>query len=153
VAVEVGDIAPDFTLKDQNGQDVTLSSFRGSKNVVIVFYPLAFTGVCTGELCAVRDDLASFQSETEQVLTISVDSVFSHKVFAEQQGYEFPLLSDFWPHGGVAQQYGVFNDERGIAVRGTFIVDKDGKVAWKVVNNIPDARDQGEYKQALASLA
>jgi peroxiredoxin len=109
--------------------------------------------VCTGELCAVRDDLASFQSETEQVLTISVDSVFSHKVFAEQQGYEFPLLSDFWPHGEVAQQYGVFNDERGIAVRGTFIVDKDGKVAWKVVNNIPDARDQGEYKQALASLA
>lgn len=153
MTVEVGQVAPDFTLRDQNGKDVTLSQFRGKRNVVALFYPLTFTGVCQGELCSVRDDLASFQNDDVQVLAISVDAPPAHKVWAEQQGYEFPLLADFWPHGKVAQVYGVFNDVAGLALRGTFIIDKGGVVRWKVVNQIPDARDQRAYLNALAALA
>jgi peroxiredoxin len=152
MTVEVGDKAPDFTLKDQHGQTVTLSDFRGEKNVVLVFYPFAFTGVCTGELCAIRDDLSSFVNDDTQVLSVSVDSVFSHRIFAEKENLDYPMLSDFWPHGEVATAYGVFDENLGAAVRGTFIIDKDGLVRWKVVNAIPDARDNGEYKKALASL-
>ena len=151
--VDVGQAAPDFTLRDQDGAEVTLSSFRGERNVVLIFYPLSFTGVCQGELCAVRDDLSRFQNDDVQVLSVSVDSVPTHKKWAEEQGYTFPLLSDFWPHGATAAAYGVFNEERGLAVRGTFVIDKQGVVAWKVVNAIPDARDQAEYLQALAALA
>jgi peroxiredoxin len=151
--VAVGDKAPDFTLKDQHGQEITLSSFQGEKNVVLLFYPLAFTGVCQGELCAVRDDLSRFQNDDVQVLAVSVDSVPTHSKWAAEQGYEFPLLSDFWPHGAVASSYGVFNDAIGLAVRGTFVIDKTGVVAWKVENAIPDARDQAEYLSALAALS
>ena len=151
--VDVGQTAPDFTLRDQDGAEVTLSSFRGERNVVLIFYPLAFTGVCQGELCAVRDDLSRFQNDDVQVLTVSVDSVPTHKKWAEEQGYTFPLLSDFWPHGATASAYGVFNEERGLATRGTFVIDKEGIVRWKVSNAIPDARDQAEYLQALAALA
>jgi mycoredoxin-dependent peroxiredoxin len=153
MTLEVGDKAPDFTLKDQHGAPITLSDFRGSKNVVVVFYPFAFTGVCTGELCAIRDDLGAFVNDDVQILSVSVDSVFSHRVFAEQQNLEYPMLSDFWPHGETAQAYGVFDENLGAAVRGTFIIDKDGIVRWKVVNAIPDARDQQEYKAVLDSLA
>jgi peroxiredoxin len=152
MTVEVGSVAPDFSLKDQNNETITLSEFRGKRNVVLLFYPLTFTGVCQGELCSVRDDLGAFQNENVQVLAVSVDSPFAHKVWADQQGYEFPLLADFWPHGAVATSYGVFNAERGIALRGTFVIDKEGVVRWKVVNNIPDARDQAEYVKALAAL-
>ena len=152
MAVEVGDKAPDFTLKDQNNEQVSLSDFAGKRNVVLLFYPLTFTGVCQGELCAVRDDLASFQNDDVQVLAISVDSAYAHKVWANEQGYDFPLLADFWPHGKVASDYGVFNEAAGIATRGTFIIDKAGVVRWKVVNAIPDARDQSEYVKALAEL-
>jgi len=151
--VDVGETAPDFTLKDQHGQDVTLSSFRGEKAVVLMFYPLAFTGVCTTELCAVRDDLSRFQNDEVQVLTVSVDSPPTHRIFAEKEGYDFPLLSDFWPHGKVAQDYGVFNETAGLASRGTFVIDTAGLVRWKVENAIPDARDQAEYLRALELLA
>lgn len=151
--VDVGDSAPDFTLKDNHGADVTLSSFRGSKNVVLMFYPLAFTGVCQGELCAVRDDLSRFQNDDVQVLAVSVDSIPTHSKWADEQGYEFPLLSDFWPHGAVASSYGVFNDAIGLATRGTYVIDKAGVIRWKVENAIPDARDQAEYLAALSSLA
>jgi peroxiredoxin len=152
VSVDVGSVAPNFTLKDQNNQDVSLADFKGDRNVVLVFYPLTFTGVCQGELCSIRDDIGSYQNDDVQVLAVSVDSVFAHKVWADQQGYTFPLLADFWPHGAVAESYGVFNADRGIAVRGTFVIDKTGVVRYKVVNAIPDARDQSEYLKALASL-
>jgi peroxiredoxin len=151
MAVEVGDRAPDFELKDQHGAPVKLSDYRGRK-VVLVFYPLAFSGVCQGELCEIRDDLPSFGEVDAQILAVSVDSMFSHRSWAEQQGYEFPLLSDFWPHGQVAQEYGVFDDNRGVATRGTFILDAEGVVRWKVVNAIPDARDLNEYRKVLAEL-
>jgi peroxiredoxin len=153
MAVEIGDVAPDFELKDQHGSPVKLSDRRGSKNVVLVFYPLAFSGVCSGELCELRDSFPEVEREDVELLTVSVDSVFVHKTWAETEGYEFGLLSDFWPHGDVAKAYGVFDDERGIATRGTFVIDKNGVVRWKVVNAIPQARDIAEYSKALAELS
>lgn len=151
--LEVGAEAPDFLLKDQNNQEVRLSDFRGRRNVLLVFYPLAFTGTCQGELCSVRDNLNDFVNESTQVLTVSVDSPYSHKVWAEQQGYDFPLLADFWPHGGVALAYGVFNDERGFANRGTFLIDKAGVIRFVEVNGPGQARDQDAWRKAIASLA
>ena len=105
--ISVGETAPDFELKDQHGAKVKLSSFKGEKNVVVLFIPFAFTGTCTGELCAIRDDLASFQNDDVQVIAISCDSPFTQKVFAEQEGYKFPVLADFWLHGATAQAYAV----------------------------------------------
>lgn len=150
--VDVGDTAPDFTLRDQYGQDVTLSAFRGFKHVVLVFYPLAFTGTCQGELCSLRDDLPRFENDEVQVLTISVDSTASHRTWAEREGFTFPLLADFWPHGEVARAYGVFDDKRGFAKRGTFVIDKDGVVRWRVVNESGESRDQSQWKAALEDL-
>ncbi len=152
MAVEVGDQAPDFELRDQHGTPVRLSSFRGVKNVVLVFYPLAFSGVCTGELCAIRDEFPEVNGDDVELLTISVDSTYAHRVWADAEHFEFGLLSDFWPHGGVAKLYGVFDPERGIATRGTFIIDKAGVVRWKVVNPILQARDLADYSKALAAL-
>ncbi|GAA0326907.1 peroxiredoxin [Actinoallomurus spadix] len=153
MTVEVGDAAPDFELKDQHGAPVRLSDFRGKKTVVLVFYPLAFSGVCTGELCAIRDELPTLGGDDVQVLAVSVDSMFSHRAWADQEGYEFPLLSDFWPHGAVARSYGIFDEDRGVATRGTYIIDKSGVVRWKVENAIPDARDLDEYRKALADIS
>lgn len=151
--VEVGEPAPDFTLRDQHNQEVSLSQFRGERNVVLMFYPYAFTRVCRGELCAVRDALPRFENDDVQVLTVSVDTVFAHRVWAEQEGFTFPMLADFWPHGAVAEAYGVFDRVRGCSTRGTFVIDKRGVVRWVVVNAIPDARDQQPLLAALASLA
>src|SRR5258705_8807313 len=153
MTVAVGADAPDFTLKDQNNQEVRLSDFRGAKNVLLVFYPLAFTGTCQGELCSVRDNLNDFVNDAVQVLTVSVDSSPAHKVWADREGYEFPLLADFWPHGAVARAYGVFNDERGFANRGTFIIDKLGVVRFAEMTGPGQARDQDAWRAALAALA
>ena len=153
MAIEVGDVAPDFELKDQHGAPVKLSDYRGEKTVVLVFYPLAFSGICTSELCSIRDELPTLGGDDVQVLAVSVDSMFAHRAWAEKEGYDFPLLSDFWPHGDVAKAYGIFKDDAGLAQRGTYIIDKAGVVRWKVENAIPDARDLGEYRQALAELS
>ena len=152
MAPEVGTEAPDFTLKDQNNQQITLSSFRGERNVLVVFYPFAFSGVCTGELCAVRDDIGTFQNDDVQILAVSVDHVYALKVWANEEGYQFPLLSDFWPHGEVAQTYEVFNYDRGMALRGTFLVDKGGILRFTEVNQPGEPRDQESWKKALAAL-
>jgi peroxiredoxin (alkyl hydroperoxide reductase subunit C) len=143
--------APDFTLKDQNNQEVRLSDFQGRKNVLLVFYPLAFTGTCQSELCAIRDNLNDFDNDTTQVLSVSVDSVFSHKVWADQQGYQFPLLADFWPHGAVAQAYGVFNEEKGVAYRGTFVIDRAGVISFSEMS-LTGARDQDGWRKALSDV-
>ena len=152
MAIEVGTKAPDFTLKSQHGEEVSLADFRGKKNVVVLFYPFAFTGVCTGELCALRDRLPSFVNDDVQLLAVSNDSPFALRVFADQEGLEYPLLSDFWPHGEVSRAFGVFDEEKGCAVRGTFVIDKEGVVRWTVVNAIPEARDLNEYVSALEAL-
>jgi peroxiredoxin len=152
MTVEVGSEAPDFTLNDYNKQPVTLSSFRGGKNVLLVFYPFAFSGICTGELCQVRDEIAAYEDENVQVIGVSVDTPFSLKAWAAQEGYQFPLLSDFWPHGEVAQAYGVFNEAAGLATRGTFLIDTAGVVRFAEVNAPGEARDQDAWKKAVASL-
>jgi mycoredoxin-dependent peroxiredoxin len=152
MSIEVGQPAPDFSLPNQHGEPITLSSFRGEKNVVVVFYPWAFTGVCTGELCELRDRIATFDNDETVTLAISCDAKFSLRIFAEREGYTFNLLSDHWPHGAAAQAYGVFNEKAGAALRGTFIIDREGIVRYAVVNAIPDARDPGEYEKVLASL-
>jgi peroxiredoxin (alkyl hydroperoxide reductase subunit C) len=152
MAPEVGTEAPDFTLKDQNNQEVTLSSFRGDRSVLVVFYPFAFSGICTGELCAVRDDLGSFQNTDVQILAISVDHPFTLKAWSDAHGYEFPLLADFWPHGRVAEEYGAFNAKAGFALRGTFLVDKTGTVRFAEVNGPGEPRDQEVWKKALAAV-
>lgn len=152
MAVEVGSEAPDFTLDDYNKQRVTLSSFRGSKAVLLVFYPFAFSGTCRGELCQLRDELGTYEDENVQVLGVSVDSPFALKAWANQEGYQFPLLSDFWPHGAVAQSYGVFNEAVGMALRGTFLIDVAGVVRFAEVNAPGQARDQDAWKKAVASL-
>ena len=152
MSVEVGEQAPDFELKDQHGSPVRLSSFQGTKNVVLVFYPLAFSGVCSGELDALRDDFPKITGEDVELLTVSVNSTFVLRTWADRDKFGFSLLSDFWPHGGVAKLYGVFDEDKGVATRGTFIIDKAGTIRWKVVNPIPQARDIAEYKKVLADL-
>jgi len=148
----VGDTAPDFTLKDQNNQDVRLADFHHRKAVLLVFYPLAFSGNCQGELTEIRDNLPLYSNDAVQVLTISVDSTYSHKVWSLQQGFEFPLLADFWPHGGVASAYGVFDDEKGRANRGTFLVDRDGVIRFAEMLEAGEVRDQKQWQAALEDL-
>ena len=150
--VEVGQLAPDFTLSDQHGTDVTLSSFRGEKAVLVVFYPFAFTGTCTGELSAINEHIASFETDDRTVLIVSCDTKYAQRVFAEYEDYHFRLLSDFWPHGEVAKEYGVFLESRGCALRATFLVDLEGVVRWSVVQGLGDARDVTAYETAFAAL-
>jgi peroxiredoxin len=152
MAIEIGQEAPDFELKDQHGQVVKLSELRGKKNVVLVFFPFAFTPTCTDELCTIRDEKSGFENEDTQVFGISCDPSPAQKAFAEQEKLDYPLLSDYWPHGAVSQQYGVFLEERGFATRGTFVIDKTGVVRWSVVNSPADARSTDEYRAALAAL-
>ena len=152
MSLSVGDTAPDFNLPDQDRQVVSLSGLRGAP-VLVVFYPFAFSGICTGELCQLRDELGTYTEAGVQVVAISTDPTFSLKAFREQQGLEFPLLSDFWPHGATAQAYGVFNDQAGMALRGTFLVDAEGKVAFAEVNGPGDARAQSGWKDAVGQLA
>ena len=152
MALAIGSMAPDFELVNQHGQKISLSSYQGKKNVVVIFYPFAFSGICTGELCALRDDLAAFQNEKVELISISCDPMYANKVFAEQEGYKFQVLSDFWPHGGIAKAYGVFDENRGCATRGSFIIGTDGKIKWMVVNGLGEARNIAEYKVALSAL-
>lgn len=152
MAVEVGQEAPDFELSDQFRQPVRLSDFRGRKNVVLMFYPFAFTPTCTTELCTLRDERDDFVGDDVQLLSVSCDPSPSLRVFAEQEGLEHPLLSDFWPHGEVSRAYGVFAEEKGIAMRGTFVIDKAGVVRWSVVT-AGEARSTDDYRAALADLA
>jgi peroxiredoxin (alkyl hydroperoxide reductase subunit C) len=152
MAVEVGDTAPDFTLVDQDRQKVTLSSFRGEKNVLLVFIPFAFSGVCRGELCEVRDNIAQYRNERTEVVVVTVDSMFVHKAWADEEGFGFPMLADFWPHGETAKAYGVFNDVMGMAERGTFLVDKEGVVRFAETVEGPVARDQTAWRKAIAEV-
>jgi mycoredoxin-dependent peroxiredoxin len=147
--VDVGDVAPDFTLKNQHGEDVSLASFRGAP-VVLVFFPFAFSGICTGEFAEIRDRMTELDGA--EVLAISCDHFFANRAFADAQNLEFSVLSDFWPHGDVSRAYGIFNEDLGVAERGTYIVDAQGIVRWKVEHGIGEARDLGAYREALGAL-
>jgi len=149
----VGTPAPDFLLRDQFGQDVSLSSYRGQKAVVIVFYPYAFSGVCTGEMAAIRDRLAEFMTFDTEVLAISCDPVYALRAFADQDGLNFPLLSDFWPHGEVTRAYGVFDEKKGCPERSSYVIDREGIVRWAVHNAKPEGRDLDEHLKQLHALA
>jgi len=148
----LGAPAPDFTLRDQFGQDVTLSSFRGSKAVALVFYPFAFSGVCTGEMAGIRERLADFMTFDTEVLAISCDPVYALRAFADSDGLNFSLLSDFWPHGDVTRAYGVFDEERGAAHRSSYVVDRDGLLRWSVHSPRSDGRDLDEHLRQLHAL-
>ncbi len=152
MTIAVGDIAPDFSLPDSEKTPVTLSSFAGNKAVLLVFYPFAFSGLCTAELAALGDDLQTFQNDRVQVLAISADPTPALKAWKEAQGFGFPLLSDFWPHGEVAQAYGAFFEQAGMAVRGTFLVDVDGTIAFTEMNGPGEPRDQDAWRRAVAAL-
>lgn len=152
MTLSVGDEAPDFELTDQHGQAVRLSDLRGRKAALVVFYPWAFSRVCGGELRALQESLGDLVSDDVELLTVSTDSMFALRTYADREGFTFPLLSDFWPHGEVAEAYGVLNPEIGIALRGTFLVDRSGVIRWSVVKGIPDARDVDDYRKAIADL-
>jgi peroxiredoxin len=147
----VGTLAPDFSLRDQFGQTVELSALRGTP-VALVFFPLAFTGTCTGELCELRDNLALFDDAGVRLLAVSVDSTATLRVFAEREGYDFALLADFWPHGEVARRYGAFLEEKGFATRATIVVDAEGIVRAAFSVSPGEARPLAAYRAALAEL-
>lgn len=146
----VGTEAPDFTLRNQHGQPVTLSSFRGSRNVLLVFFPLAFTPVCRGELDELQGGLAA--DDGVEALAISVGPPQTHKVWATQSGFTFPILADFWPHGAVARAYDVFNADSGVPNRGTFLVDREGIIRFAEEKEPGEQRDQAVWAAALGAL-
>lgn len=152
-ALSVGDSAPDFTLQNQHGESVSLSERVAGKPVLLVFYPFAWSGICTGELCGIRDDIGGFTGDgSADVLAISCDPMFTLRAWAEAERYDFDLLSDFWPHGAAASAYGVFNDDAGMAIRGTFLVDTARTIRWLQVNGPGEARDFAGYREALATF-
>ncbi|MFF8817906.1 MULTISPECIES: peroxiredoxin [Leucobacter] len=153
MVLEVGAIAPDFTLSDQHGEELTLSELVTEGPVALVFFPLAFSGICTGELCELRDNLQIFEDSKVRLVGVSVDSVFALKAWAQAEGYEFSILSDFWPHGAVSKEYGVFIEERGIATRATLVIGEGRKVLASFETAPGEARDFGAYREAIAAIA
>ena len=151
MSISVGDKATDFRLVNQHGEEFQLSSYLG-KPVVLVFYPLSFSGTCTGELCELRDNLSAFSDRRVELVAISVDSKFTQAAFAKQEGYQFQLLADFWPHGEVTSTYGAFLEERGHGTRATFVIDADGVLVAKFVTSPGEPRDLKSYFSALELL-
>jgi peroxiredoxin len=149
VALENDTQAPDFDLPNQFGEHVRLSDFRGRRPVALVFFPLAFSSTCTGELCALRDNLNMFKDHGVELIGISVDSKAALRSWAEQEGYDFTLLADFWPHGAVAKEYGVFLEEKGFANRATFVIDETGIIRASFITAPGQARSVEEYRAAL----
>ncbi len=152
MAISIGGSAPEFSLKDQSQQEVKLSDFRGKKRVVLVFYPLDWSPVCTNEHACLVNDMKRFEQLDAQVLGLSVDSTWSHKAYAEKMGIQYPLLADFNPRGAVAAKYGVYLEDKGITGRAISIIDKDGKLAWQKNYDIPVVPDIQEVAQALAGV-
>jgi len=150
--IAVGQPAPDFVLKDQNQKEVKLTDYKGKKNVVLVFYPLDWSPVCTNEHACFVSDLKKFEQLDAQVLGVSVDSVWSHKAFAEKTGITYPLLADFHPRGAMADKYGLYLADKGITGRAIAIVNKAGNVAWFKQYDIPQVPDLAEVAQALTGV-
>lgn len=152
MALENDTYAPDFELPNQFGEPIRLSDFHGVKPVVLCFFPLAFSNVCTGELCALSDNIALFADASVELLAVSVDSKHTLRAFAEQKGYNFNLLADFWPHGDVAKEYGVFLDQQGYANRATFVIDKAGIIRDSFITAPSQPREIDAYRDALAEV-
>jgi len=152
VPLRVGDTAPDFTLPNSHGEAVRLSQIAATRPVVLVFVPAAFTATCTGEYCELRDNISLFQDTHVQLLGISTDPKSALRVWQEQEQLDFPLLSDFWPHGEVARAYGVLLEDRGVATRATFVIDDTLTVRAAFVHPPGEARPIAAYREALATL-
>jgi mycoredoxin-dependent peroxiredoxin len=153
MTIDIGQSAPDFELPDNNRNPVRLSSFRGQAPVLLVFYPMTFTPVCHGELCAIDERIDAFADKGVQVLAISCDAGPSQARWAQEQGVSYPLLSDFWPHGEVTKSYGVFNDALGVANRATFLISSDGVVVDRFESpDLGTARAIERYDEALAQM-
>lgn len=152
MALEIGSIAPDFDLPNQFGEHVRLSDFRGVRPVALVFFPLAFSSTCTSELCALRDNIALFQDHRVELIGVSVDSKATLRSFADTNGYDFTMLADFWPHGEVSKEYGVFLEKKGFANRATFVIDTDGRIRASIISEPGVARDVAEYRAAIDRL-
>jgi len=150
--IRIGEKAPDFTLVDQARNAVTLSSFQGKRNVVLVFYPLSFTSICSVQMPGYNQERQRFDEHDAQVLGISVDSSAVHKAFAESVGVEYPLLADFHPHGAVAKAYGIFREDEGVAERATFVIDKQGIVRHAEVHEFGRVPDRAKAIEALSRL-
>lgn len=153
MALEIGSLAPDFELPNQFGEHVRLSDFRGIRPVALVFFPLAFSSTCTNELCALQENLTLFADHRVELIAISVDSKAALRSFADAKGYDFTFLADFWPHGAVSKEYGVFLDRKGFANRATFVIDLDGRIRASIITEPGTARDISEYRTALDRLA
>jgi peroxiredoxin len=146
---DVGQVAPDFTLVNQDDEEVSLSDFRGKQNVVLVFYVGAFTSICDGEFHGITANAERYDASNAVVLGVSTDTKWTLKQYKDDRGFPATFLSDFWPHGNVSRQYGVFVEAMGFAKRGTFIIDKNGVIQGKVVNEPLDARDEADNFAAL----
>lgn len=153
MALENDTKAPDFDLPNQFGEHVRLSEFRNRKAVALVFYPLAFSSTCTSELCVLRDNLSLFADKSIELLGISVDSKATQRAFAGAEGYDFTLLADFWPHGAVAKEYGVFLPEKGYANRATFLIDTHGIIRASFITAPGQARSLDDYRAAVRDLS
>ncbi len=151
MTLAIGDQAPDFTLRDQHGQQITLSTHAQGKAVLIVFYPFAFSGICTGELTGLRDRLGDFETDLTTLVALSCDPMHAQRAVADRDGIFFPLLSDFWPHGATAQAYGVFDEISGAPTRSSFVVDRRGHIAWSLQSPPGQARDLDEHAARLAA--
>ena len=152
MALENDTQAPDFELPNQFGEDVRLGEFKGKKPVALVFFPLAFSSTCTSELCDLRDNLAMFKTNGIELIGISVDSKATLRSFADAEGYDFTLLADFWPHGGVAKEYGVFLENKGFANRATFLIDINGIIRASFITAPGEPRSIAEYRAAVEEI-
>jgi len=152
MALENDTQAPDFELPNQYGEHIRLGEFKGKKPVALVFFPLAFSSTCTTELCELRDNLALFKNNEVELIGVSVDSKATLRAFAEQEGYDFTLLADFWPHGGVSKEYGVFLEHKGFANRATFLIDINGIIRASFITAPGEPRSIAEYEAAVEEL-
>ncbi len=148
MTLAVGDTAPDFTTRNQYGEQVSLAALRGARGVLF-FYPWAFSGICRGELTALREDHARFTERGARLIAVSCDAMFSLRAYADAEGIAFDLLSDHWPHGAIARAYGVFDDQAGCALRGSYVVDQSGTVRYAAVSGIGEPRDTSLLLTAL----
>jgi mycoredoxin-dependent peroxiredoxin len=152
MSIAVGQKAPDFTLPNQDKKDVKLSDFAGKKNVVLMFYPVDWSPVCTNEHACFVNDMKQFETLDAEVLGVSVDSTWSHKAYAEKMGIKYSLLADFHPKGAMSEKYGVYLQDKGITGRSIIIVNKDGNVAWRKDYEILTVPDVKEVAAALSNV-
>lgn len=150
--IDVGAAAPEFSLRSQHGETVTLADLGGVP-ALLVFYPFAFSGICSGELADLRDHRASFDAAGVRIVAISCDPMFALRVFDDRDGLGFTLLSDFWPHGQAARAFGCFDEQLGAPGRSSFLLDAQGIVRWSVAHEPGQRREIALHLQAIDSVA